>query len=387
MNRKTISQRFEDIASDDWNLIDLVSLKSKKDNLIFDVYYLDGHAMYEQYLTKTDMQFIDFTREIGVYGTSEKMNLSNKEIDKFYIRTNINNKKQEMSLIKYLSANKILSNDQKNIINYLRNIDIKVNENDYKSLYFCGFSKNIASKEFDNVRFYFKCFGVDEMTDNNMDYLEYCEQHPTIREDITFQIIKKMIIQGQVKLRSIGIEISNPNELKIKYYISQSKETVDLSNLLYDLKQYDQYKTNTEKLLNNIPNKSVFKCTFIQLSSGYANDEECINMYFEKNQNNKKTFYSLKEGLVLRDVGGIVFLIDIHEKYYYNYKKLFSVNDIGKVIIKFALKNNVFTIEAVVSYLKSIIKDYHPVMYSLMYSDCQKFINELLDLGYVEEIK
>lgn len=387
MNRKTISQRFEDIASDDWNLIDLVSLKSKKDNLIFDVYYLDGHAMYEQYLTKTDMQFINFTREIGVYGTSEKMNLSNKEIDKFYIRTNINNKKQEMSLIKYLSANKILSNDQKNIINYLRNIDIKVNENDYKSLYFCGFSKNIASKEFDNVRFYFKCFGVDEMTDNNMDYLEYCEQHPTIREDITFQIIKKMIIQGQVKLRSIGIEISNPNELKIKYYISQSKETVDLSNLLYDLKQYDQYKTNTEKLLNNIPNKSVFKCTFIQLSSGYANDEECINMYFEKNQNNKKTFYSLKEGLVLRDVGGIVFLIDIHEKYYYNYKKLFSVNDIGKVIIKFALKNNVFTIEAVVSYLKSIIKDYHPVMYSLMYSDCQKFINELLDLGYVEEIK
>lgn len=387
MNRKTISQRFEDIASDDWNLIDLVSLKSKKDNLIFDVYYLDGHAMYEQYLTKTDMQFIDFTREIGVYGTSEKMNLSNKEIDKFYIRTNINNKKQEISLIKYLSANKILSNDQKNIINYLRNIDIKVNENDYKSLYFCGFSKNIASKEFDNVRFYFKCFGVDEMTDNNMDYLEYCEQHPTIREDITFQIIKKMIIQGQVKLRSIGIEISNPNELKIKYYISQSKETVDLSNLLYDLKQYDQYKTNTEKLLNNIPNKSVFKCTFIQLSSGYANDEECINMYFEKNQNNKKTFYSLKEGLVLRDVGGIVFLIDIHEKYYYNYKKLFSVNDIGKVIIKFALKNNVFTIEAVVSYLKSIIKDYHPVMYSLMYSDCQKFINELLDLGYVEEIK
>lgn len=387
MNRKTISQRFEDIASDAWNLIDLVSLKSKKDNLIFDVYYLDGHAMYEQYLTKTDMQFIDFTREIGVYGTSEKMNLSNKEIDKFYIRTNISNQKQEISLIKYLSANKILSNDQKDIINYLRNIDIRVNENDYKSFYFCGFSKNIASKEFDTIRFYFKCFGVDEMTDNNMDYLEYCEQYPTIRKDITFQIIKKMIIQGQVKLRSIGIEISNPHELKIKYYISQSKETVDLSNILYNLKQYDQYKTNVEKLLNNIPNKSVFKCTFIQLSSGYTNEGECINMYFEKNQNNKKIFYSIKEGIVLRDVGGVVFLIDIHEKYYYDYKNLFSVNDIGKVIIKFALNNKVFTIEAVVSYLKSIIKDYHPEMYSLIYSDCQKFINELLDLGYVEEIK
>ena len=343
--------------------------------------------MYEQYLTKTDMQFIDFTREIGVYGTSEKMNLSNKEIDKFYIRTNISNQKQEISLIKYLSANKILSNNQKDIINYLRNIDIRVNENDYKSFYFCGFSKNIASKEFDTIRFYFKCFGVDEMTDNNMDYLEYCEQYPTIRKDITFQIIKKMIIQGQVKLRSIGIEISNPHELKIKYYISQSKETVDLSNILYNLKQYDQYKTNVEKLLNNIPNKSVFKCTFIQLSSGYTNEGECINMYFEKNQNNKKIFYSIKEGIVLRDVGGVVFLIDIHEKYYYDYKNLFSVNDIGKVIIKFALNNKVFTIEAVVSYLKSIIKDYHPEMYSLIYSDCQKFINELLDLGYVEEIK
>lgn len=110
-------------------------------------------------------------------------------------------------------------------------------------------------------------------------------------------------------------------------------------------------------------------------------------MYFEKNQNNKKIFYSIKEGIVLRDVGGVIFLIDIHEKYYYDYKNLFSVNDIGKVIIKFALNNKVFTIEAVVSYLKSIIKDYHPEMYSLIYSDCQKFINELLDLGYVEEIK
>ena len=172
-----------------------------------------------------------------------------------------------------------------------------------------------------------------------------------------------------------------------KYYISQSKKTVDLSDLLYYLMNYKQYKINAENLIKSLPDISIYKCSLIQLSSGYTNEGECINMYFEKNQNNKKIFYSIKEGIVLRDVGGVVFLIDIHEKYYYDYKNLFSVNDIGKVIIKFALNNKVFTIEAVVSYLKSIIKDYHPEMYSLIYSDCQKFINELLDLGYVEEIK
>lgn len=195
------------------------------------------------------------------------------------------------------------------------------------------------------------------------------------------------LLDELVKARFIGIEISNPNELKIKYYISQSKKTVDLSDLLYYLMNYKQYKINAENLIKSLPDISIYKCSLIQLSSGYTNEGECINMYFEKNQNNKKIFYSIKEGIVLRDVGGVVFLIDIHEKYYYDYKNLFSVNDIGKVIIKFALNNKVFTIEAVVSYLKSIIKDYHPEMYSLIYSDCQKFINELLDLGYVEEIK
>lgn len=387
MNRKKIFQQFKDIASDNWKLIDFVGLKSKTGDLFFDTYYLEGHAMYEHSLTKTDMKFIDFTREIGVYGISEKMDSSNKDIDKFYIRTNISNEKQELSLINYLVKNKLLSNNQKDIINCLRNMDIGINDNDYRALYFCGFSKNVASKEFDSIRFYFKCFGVNEMIDNSLDYLKYCEQNPMIRKDITFQIIKQLIIKEQVKLRFIGIEISNPNELKIKYYISQSKEIVDLSDLLYYLMNYKQYKINAENLKKSLPDISIYKCSLIQLSSGYTNEGECINMYFEKNQNNKKIFYSIKEGIVLRDVGGVVFLIDIHEKYYYDYKNLFSVNDIGKVIIKFALNNKVFTIEAVVSYLKSIIKDYHPEMYSLIYSDCQKFINELLDLGYVEEIK
>lgn len=387
MNRKMIFQQFKDIASDNWKLIDFVGLKSKTGDLFFDTYYLEGHAMYEHSLTNSDMKFIDFTREIGVYGTSEKMYSSNKDIDKFYIRTNISNEKQELSLINYLVKNKLLSNNQKDIINYLRNMDIGINDNDYRALSLGGFSKNVASKEFDSIRFYFKCFGVNEMIDNSLDYLKYCEQDPMIRKDITFQIIKQMIIEEQVKLRFIGIEISNTNELKIKYYISQSKETVDLSDLLLYLKNYKQYEINAENLIKSLPDISIYKCSLIQLSSGYTNEGECINMYFEKNQNNKKIFYSIKEGIVLRDVGGVVFLIDIHEKYYYDYKNLFSVNDIGKVIIKFALNNKVFTIEAVVSYLKSIIKDYHPEMYSLIYSDCQKFINELLDLGYVEEIK
>lgn len=175
------------------------------------------------------------------------------------------------------------------------------------------------------------------MIDNSLDYLKYCEQDPMIRKDITFQIIKQMIIEEQVKLRFIGIEISNTNELKIKYYISQSKETVDLSDLLLYLKNYKQYEINAENLIKSLPDISIYKCSLIQLSSGYTNEGECINMYFEKNQNNKKIFYSIKEGIVLRDVGGVVFLIDIHEKYYYDYKNLFSVNDIGKVIIKFAL--------------------------------------------------
>ena len=84
MNRKKIFQQFKDIASDNWKLIDFVGLKSKTGDLSFDTYYLEGHAMYEHSLTNSDMKFIDFTHEIGVYGTSEKMYSSNKDIDKFF---------------------------------------------------------------------------------------------------------------------------------------------------------------------------------------------------------------------------------------------------------------------------------------------------------------
>lgn len=116
-------------------------MKSKTGDLFFDTYYLEGHAMYEHSLTNSDMKFIDFTREIGVYGTSEKMYSSNKDIDKFYIRTNISNEKQELSLINYLVKNKLLSNNQKDIINYLRNMDIGINDNDYRALSFVDFQR------------------------------------------------------------------------------------------------------------------------------------------------------------------------------------------------------------------------------------------------------
>ena len=51
---------------------------------------------------------------------------------------------------------------------------------------------------------------------------------------------------------------------------------------------YKQYKINAENLIKSLPDISIYKCSLIQLSSGYTNEGECINMYFEKNQNNKK---------------------------------------------------------------------------------------------------
>lgn len=81
----------------------------------------------------------------------------------------------------------------------------------------------------------------------------------------------------------------------------------------------------------------------MQVSSGFSNGDESINMYMKSQTKYQKTYFSMREGLVLRDISGISFLIDIYEKQYYDFQELFSVNETGQVIIKYLMTNGVCT--------------------------------------------
>lgn len=109
-------------------------------------------------------------------------------------------------------------------------------------------------------------------------------------------------------------------------------------------------------------------------------------MYLRSQTKYQKKYYSMREGLVLRDIGGISFLVDIHEKHYYDLKNLFSVNETGQVIIKYLMSNGVCTLDGIVSHLRSLIKNYNAELYPVIYSDCKTFVEHLQENGYLLEV-
>ena len=367
--------------------IDYICIKSKSDGLHTDVYYLDGHQTFETSLTSYDLKFIDFTRDIDCYGISEKMLGDSCMSDRFYVRVNISNEQQELKLIDYLQKKQNLSNEQIQILDYLRNMGAGTEKNrDYRSLYYCGFSKKSKSVKYDSVRFYFKTFGADESLRCNIDYLSYCEQCPIIKEDKIFPVIRDLVLNKRAGLRCIGVDISDIHLTKIKYYLCKTDINNDIKDLLLELRKYPQYFQTVDTLLEIIDDIRDESCDLLQISSGYSNDDESINLYLDSPIKHKKKYYSVREGLVLRNIGGVVFLIDIHEKHYYDLKNLFSVNETGKSIIEYMMQQGLCTLDGIVSYLRSVIKDYNAQLYPIIYSDCKMFVELLQRNGYLQEV-
>lgn len=372
---------------DDWNHIDYICVKSKTEGLFVDVYYLDGHIVFEKSLTEEDKHFIDFTRNIECYGISEKMSGNSDEgSDRFYIRVNIRNKQQELKIIEYLLQENKLSFEQNNVLEHLRNMGTIIdNKNDYRALYFCGFSKKKESSVYDNVRFYFKTFGTDESLNNDSVYIEYLQKCLTIKNDDTFQIVQELVLNGKAGLRCIAVDIPDSRSIKVKYYLYPKGNSNDVETLFLELKKYPQYIQAVNTLEESISDIQKYHCDLVQISGGYTNRDRSINLYLEGAAKHKK-YYSMKKDMVFRDIGGVSFLIDIHEKHYYDLKSLLSINETGKVIIEYLLQNGVVTIDGVVSHLRSLIKNYNEELYPVIYSDCKMFLEMLQKNGYLQEV-
>ena len=290
-------------------------------------------------------------------------------------------------MIDYLCQGYRLTLKQKELLDHLRNMDSIIKSfDDYHPLYYCGFSKMCKSLNYNNIRFYFKTFTTDESKRYDTDYINYCEQCPIIKRDATFQIVRDLILTKSAGLRCIGVDISDNYSVKIKYYLCEIPGGDDMSELLLKLKKYSQYVCNVDALCTIIHNIKNFQCNLLQVSSGFSNGDESINMYMKSQTKYQKTYFSMREGLVLRDIGGISFLIDIYEKQYYDFQELFSVNETGQVIIKYLMTNGVCTLDGIVSYLRSLIKNYNAELYPVIYSDCKMFVENLESKGYLMEL-
>ena len=97
--------------------------------------------------------------------------------------------------------------------------------------------------------------------------------------------------------------------------------------------------------------------------------------------------YKLYKEIVSRNIGGLYFLIDIKDKYCYDFKKIYSVNQIGNALFNIMRKLELFNIAMVAEELKKQLSDYHSSLDEQIDTDVKDFIQRLIDVGYIGEVK
>ena len=370
-----------------WPFIDYYCIKCKKDTISVNKYCLEGHPDFEKKLFDIGVEYINRIKKIGCYAIAEvatKISEMNNE-QKVAIKVNITNL---MQIKKILSLfDQYLSNDLKNEIIKIDTMFSNIcNSLDYRSIYFLELVTNNGIN-ISSVKFYFKAFGYDEEDINEVAYWDVLENISFINQDKTFESVKKIVKEKKVNLRCIGLEILNGAEVKIKYYVKVRENMKTIFDSLKGYLMENNLDNTLDETIKFIDKKLQLNIDLIQLTSGVSHEkikDKYINLYC-KNVNNPaiRVYYALREDLILRDIGDVYFLIDINSKEYYDLKILYEVNRTGKEIIKYMQEKHIVTIEGIVSYLKTIIKNYTPDMHKQMMSDCELFIKELEDKKYV----
>lgn len=371
----------------DWAHVDFFCMKSKHNKIATACYYMDGHQVFEEELTQSDREFIVFTKDHGCYGSSEKIMDSKTDDDRFYVHVNVKYDYQQTALIEHLAQMKVLAPRHKHLIDFLTGLDCVIDtQNDYRALYYCGFSRNTADGV-NGIRFYFKTFGADESILQDKACFKYLEKCSYFSDDPAFQVVKKLFIQGLTCLRSVGLEIKDESSFKIKYYLRKRAELNQVQTVLNTLCNEPLFGQQARMLKEIVVEISDMSCDLIQVTSGLCEGDESVSMYIEPAHRFPKTFYCLKDGLVIRDICGVTFLVDINEKHYYDVKNLFTVNETGRVIIDYLLSQGVSNIDGIVSHLRTKIINYSPELYPVLCEDCKSFVEVLKENGYLMEVR
>lgn len=366
-----------------WSSIDCICIKCQKDNFSASRYCLEGHPNYEKELLEINKLCIDKMREIGCYGTSELVLPigTNMDFQKFDIKVNLKDRQQIEEILDFFDE--YISEDiKKEVLKIDEVLSNLSRESEYRSLYHVA---TIVDKygQIKGLKFYFKTFDIEESVVKRKLYINALEQFEFVREDHIYSFIKQILESSNVDLQCLGLELLNGERSKIKYYL-KVKESMEMTFEL--LKEYAKKYNLSQCLYETMCVIDKFKelnIDIIQLTTDKL-ENNYINFYCKNNQLPAlKRYYAIREGLVLRNIEGVYFLIDINEKKYYDLKRLYQVNQIGKVIIEYMQKHPITTISGIVSYLKTIIKNYRIEMYNQIYDDCEAFVIELQNKQYV----
>lgn len=94
--------------------------------------------------------------------------------------------------------------------------------------------------------------------------------------------------------------------------------------------------------------------------------------------------YKVKQDIIPRDIASVYFLVDIHDKTYYDVRRIYSTNQCGYEIFKIMNSiDTLFSVDEVFSQFISLLNNYQDSMHDTILADITTFIQELVSIGYV----
>lgn len=376
-----INRRLTQIYFDTNQKIDCICLKSNDINTSVWIYVLEGYPKYEELICDEDRAFIMKIRELGCYGNSETAYCISDNYDhvkRFYVRVNLKSDKQYKQLLDYMCDMLSMNTEQIKILSEIKDC-FPVYEGDYLPLYWCGYNRDVDENRYIGLKFYFKCFDVDEKIDLSDVYLKMINKKIILCDNELLDFLQELITNKNARLRLFGIDFDRNGGYRYKIYIS--------------FKNSEPFKTiENNFILNNhflndiLTENKDLNVDLLQLSTDFYKKKCNVSVYFKGPKQEHELYYSLAEGKILREIGGFFFIIDIYNKHYYDIKSLCLVNEIGKVIIEYMIDNKVVNMIGIVSNVKLLIKNYTNEMHDQIFADCEAFVKNLLKKGYIIEV-
>ena len=94
-------------------------------------------------------------------------------------------------------------------------------------------------------------------------------------------------------------------------------------------------------------------------------------------------YYKLKDGIFIRNIGGIYFIIDIFEPDYGKNKEILVINETGANIVEKMIEGKNFCLKDIVQEVKKI---YYDIPENILDKDITQLICRLIEESYVEEL-
>lgn len=359
----------------DFGNSEIVSLCFSQEKTELRYWFMDWTPEYKKNVSTFSLNLNSKIMATGAWGASEiSLNKENLSLEKHYIRLQLTNLSQNQQIIEILSAIFLFSLEQKNVLSQLflkNNFPLK------RGTHPCYFIGTVREGEkIKEVRFFFQAYDDRVPTKKqSLEVLDYLKTIPGLEKNSP---IRMLIESDLILLDGFALDFFEDGTFSPKFLFVP---TTNLSNLLDVLKTRGyEIPVDFQDIQSKDLNLFCFQTAWDR--------NKCVrfNVYFRPYRYQNPIFYSIPEHIILRNICGIYFLINIKRKDYYDQKKLNQINFVGAKIVEIIQENQIISSEGIIKRLFEVFDASKDELFQKQIrNDTLEFINYLVQEGLVKK--